>query len=113
VKGSSSVDFLHHHRIGHRAFANPQAGLESLQAGGIDAFVYDRPLLSWTVRQNFPRLQVLRVTFEPQNYAIALPPHSALRIPINVALLDNVASDWWQDALYRYFGAASSSEEKE
>ena len=108
VSGSSSVDFLEQQRITHRGFADPTAALNAVQAGSIDAFVYDRPLLSWIMRGNFPRLQVLGVTFDPQNYAIALPLNSELRVPIDVALLESVTSEWWQQVLYRYAGQASA-----
>lgn len=108
VSGSSSAEFLDHQRISHRSFADPTTALNAVKAGSIDAFVYDRPLLSWIVRGNFPTLQVLKVTFDPQNYAIALPLNSELRLPLDVALLETVGSEWWQRVLYRYLGQSSA-----
>lgn len=70
MEGSSSVDFLSHQRASYRIFGDAHSGLKAVQSGRIDAFVYNRPLLAWMVRQHFSGLQVLRVTFEPQNYAI-------------------------------------------
>ena len=105
VDGSSTVDFLNRERVGYRVFPDPRAGLRALQAGRIDAFVYDRPLLTWIVRQDFSALQMLAITFDRQGYAIALPPGSTLRKTLDVALLDSVHSEWWQDTLYRYLGA--------
>jgi hypothetical protein len=55
----------------------------------------------------FPALQVLSVTFDPQNYAIALPPNSAVRVPLDIALLETVTGEWWQRVLYRYLGQVS------
>ena len=104
VNGTSSADFLDQQRITHRGFADPTTALNAVQAGSIDAFVYDRPLLSWIVRGSFPSLQVLSVTFDPQTYAIALPVNSELRLRLDVALLEAVTSDWWQQVLYRYLG---------
>jgi polar amino acid transport system substrate-binding protein len=75
-----------------------------VEAGTLDAFVYDRPLLSWIVQRNFSHLQVLPLTFDQQNYAIALPRSSTLRVPLDVALLENVDSEWWDEVLYRYLG---------
>lgn len=106
VNGTSSADFLDQQRIAHRGFADPTTALNAVQAGRIDAFVYDRPLLSWMVREGFPSLQVLSVTFDPQTYAIALPVNSELRLRLDVALLEAVTSDWWQQVLYRYLGQA-------
>jgi ABC-type amino acid transport substrate-binding protein len=106
VNGTSSTNFLEQQRIAHRGFVDPRAALMAVQAGRIDAFVYDRPLLSWVVPRDFPSLQVLNVTFEPQQYAIALPLNSALRVPLDVALLEAIISPWWQEVLYRYLGQA-------
>jgi polar amino acid transport system substrate-binding protein len=47
---------------------------------------------------------VLDATFDPQAYAIALPQGSELRMPINLALLDAIQSDWWQETLSAYLG---------
>jgi hypothetical protein len=58
------------------------------------------------VRESFPSLRVLSVTLDTQNYAIALPVNSELRVPLDVRLLEAVTSDWWQQVLYRYLGQA-------
>jgi polar amino acid transport system substrate-binding protein len=84
VGGSSSVDFLDTHRVDHQVFVDPSAGLKALQTGQIEAFIYDRPLLTWIVQQHFSGLQILSVTFGHQNYAIALPPNSDLRVPLDM-----------------------------
>jgi hypothetical protein len=60
------------------------------------------------VRGSFPSLKVLSVTFDPQNYAIALPVSSELRVPLDIALLEAVTSDWWRQVLYRYLGQADA-----
>ena len=110
VSGTSSADFLDHQRIAHRMFGSVAAGLEAVDAGEIDALVYDRPLLSWAVRGKFPTLQVLSVTFARQNYAFALAPDNALRIPLDVALLESVSSEWWPELVYRYLEDSASVE---
>src|SRR5262245_3972433 len=53
VAGSATVDYLRRERISFRGFADAQEGLRTLDAGGIDAFVYDKPLLTWLVLQDF------------------------------------------------------------
>jgi polar amino acid transport system substrate-binding protein len=105
VAGSATVDYLRRERIAHRGFADAQEGLKSLQAGDIDAFVYDKPLLTWIVRQNFSTsARILDGTFDPQNYAVALPLDSPLRRTLNLALLDVIESEWWQQTLFQYLG---------
>ena len=103
--GSTSADYLDHQLIPHHGFSGPQDGLKALQAGTIDAFVYDKPLLTWLILQDFSStLHVLDVTFDRQNYAIALPEGSPLGRILNRALLEETESDWWQQTLFKYLG---------
>jgi ABC-type amino acid transport substrate-binding protein len=106
VAGSSTEEALARIRAGFTPFANANEGLAALRGRRIDAFVYDRPLLAWIVNQNFrASVQLLDVTFDPQNYAFALPQGSPLRKPLNVAILHAVQSRWWDDTLFRYVGS--------
>jgi len=103
--GSAPADYLDHQRISYRGFGGPQEGLKALQAGAIDAFVYDRPLLTWLVLRDFSStLRMLDITFDNQNYAIALPKGSPVRDVINSPLLEETESDWWQQTLFQYLG---------
>lgn len=108
VAGSSSRDFLDDERIANRSFDDPQSALRAVQENKMDAVVYDRPLLTWIVRRNFSGLRVLAVTFDPQNYAIALPRDSHLRAPLDVALLESIKSEWWNKLLYQYLGTSGA-----
>jgi polar amino acid transport system substrate-binding protein len=106
VANSSSADYLNAMRVDHRDFADVQHGLDALRAGTIDAFVYDKPLLSWTIRKNYTAsLQVLDATFDEQGYAVALLSGSSLREPLNIALLRAIESDWWRQAVFQYLGS--------
>jgi ABC-type amino acid transport substrate-binding protein len=103
VAGTATVDYLEREKISYRGFVDAQDGLTVLQSGEIDAFVYDKPLLTWIVLQDFSgSVRVLDVTFDSQNYAIALPVNSSWRQPLNLALLDATESDWWQQTLFQY-----------
>lgn len=105
IARTETTEYLDHEHIAYKFFADAEAGLSALQKGQIDALVYDRPLLLWLVRQRFSgSLRVLDTTFDPQAYAIALPPGSKLRMPVNLALLDAIQSGWWQETLSAYLG---------
>ena len=109
VRGTSTEDALLRMRIKYRTVVSPKDGFEALQDGTIDALAYDRPILAWMIRQDASSsIELADVTFEPQSYAIALPNDSALRKPINVALLEAEASDGWKDILYRYLGQTAN-----
>lgn len=109
VRGSSTQDSLRNLKITYQDFDTPAAGLEALRANKLDAFVYDKPLLAWLVQQQFSSsIAMLDTTFEPQNYAMAIPNGSSLRAPLNIAILDATQSDWWPDTIFRYLGTRSN-----
>jgi ABC-type amino acid transport substrate-binding protein len=103
ARGDATVGYLDRERVSYRDFPNPQDGLRALQEGRIEAFVYDRPLLSWIVMQQFPEtLRVLDFTIDSLNYAIAVPKGSRLLDKLNNAVLEETESDWWQQTLFQY-----------
>ena len=83
-----------------------QGGLEALRAHELEAFVYDKPLLAWAIQQGFSStIELVDTTFEPQEYAFAIPSNSPLRKPLDVAILDAIHSTWWEQTTYRYLGS--------
>ena len=106
VKGSSTEEALARIRVSFTPYTNARDGLQALRSRQIDAFVYDRPLMAWIANQDFrSSVQLIDATFDPQNYAFALPAGSPLRKPLNVAILQAVQSRWWDDTLFRYIGS--------
>ena len=105
LTGSTTGEYLDRLRISYRSFPNPEAGLNALQAHSIDAFVYDKPLLTWLILKDYSStLLVLDITFNNQNYAIAMPKGSALGRVLDVPLLQQIESEWWEQTLYHYLG---------
>jgi polar amino acid transport system substrate-binding protein len=106
VAGTSTEDTLAHMHIAYRRFVTLPAGLDALRKHQLDAFVYDKPLLGWAIRQGFSSsIELVDATFEPQQYAFALPRNSPLRMPLDVAILDGTHSDWWEQTLFSYLGS--------
>lgn len=105
VANSTSARRLQRKGVAFRAFDDLGAAMQALADGELDAVVYDRPLLRYRVRTEFPeRLQVLGITFEPQDYAIGLPSGSALREPINRHLLTHNRGAEWEALVTRHLG---------
>jgi ABC-type amino acid transport substrate-binding protein len=105
VPGSTSARYLEARGLGFARFDGPRAALHAVAEGTCDAVVYDAPILRYLVAQELSAdLDVLAVTFEPQEYAIALPRGSALREPLNVAILEVTRALSWEDTLRGYFG---------
>lgn len=105
VAGSTSADYLRRRRIAFQTLPTAEAMLRSLAKGEADAAVYDEALLKYLAITEFAEnIRVLPVSFNTQEYAIALSPESPLRKPLNEALLRFRASDGWDDLTYRYLG---------
>lgn len=105
VAGTSTEETLSRLRISYRRFPTPQDGLKALRAHSLDAFIYDKPLLAWIVQQSFgSSIELIDTTFDQQEYAFAVPTDSPLERTINVAILNAVHSDWWEQTTARYLG---------
>jgi polar amino acid transport system substrate-binding protein len=105
IRETTSEQYLQKQRINYQIYANPLLGLQALDAGQIDAFVYDAPILRYLASTEMKgKVKVLASTFERQDYAFALPEGTLLREPINQALLKIIAEPQWQELLYRYLG---------
>jgi ABC-type amino acid transport substrate-binding protein len=104
VQDTATADALSRMRVKYKTVPSPEAGFTALGKGTIDAFAYDRPILAWMIRKGGLAADLSDVTFEPQNYAIALHADGALRKQLNIALLETEESDWWKDVLFRYLG---------
>jgi hypothetical protein len=105
VIDTSAVDYLRAERIRFRALPNAEAGLKAVKDGSLDAFVYDKPLMSWLVQARYAdSLRVLDAVFDQQNYAIALPLGSPLRAPIDRMMLHILGTQWWRDMTSGYLG---------
>ena len=106
IPSTNAFDFLRAEHIDARSYPSVAAGLDALKAGKLDAFVYDRPILQWTVHKGYiDDVQVLDKLFVRDNYAIALPKGSPLRTDIDVAMEEEMRDAWWQDLLVRYLGS--------
>ena len=80
--------------------------MRAVKDGYADAFVSDKPLMSWLVRGHYAdSLQVLDAVFDEQNYAIALSVGSPLRVPLERSMLRILATQWWRDMTSGYLGA--------
>ncbi|MGH9379251.1 MAG: transporter substrate-binding domain-containing protein [Thermoanaerobaculia bacterium] len=110
LEGSTSEAWLRENRIPFRHFDSPAAALEAVARGSMDAMFYDKPLLEYRVAQTMGgRVELLREDFGQQDYAIALPEGSALREPINRALLSGGIQAAWRDILFRYLKEAPAA----
>lgn len=107
VAGSTSAAYLDRRHIPYRAVPTPLDGLKAVEAGQVDAMVYDQPILQYHAKTDLAgRVTVLPVTFDRQDYGLALPDEATLREPLNRALLAELGKDTWRELLNRYLGGS-------
>lgn len=103
VNGSSSTGWLDDRGLLYRGYDRVEQAVKDLADEQIDAVVYDAPILQHSVRPQ-PDLVVLPHVLRREQYAIALPPGSALRSPIDEKLLQVLESEDWGRLLTEYLG---------
>ena len=105
VRGSTSDAYLTSQRITFDRLDSAIEGLKAVEAGKLDAMVYDAPVLRYLISNDLNgTLRVLPQTFERQYYAIGLPQGSELRERINRVLVQRISQPEWQGILQKYLG---------
>lgn len=105
VAASTSIEYLNQRRIPYIEFESATEALETLDSRRADAVVYDEALLKYLKNESFREVaEVLPMSFNRQEYAIALQPESEFRKPINGEVLKYRASDDWEDLVFRFLG---------
>ena len=103
IPGSEGFDFLTKKGVAVIPFEGIREGLLAVDNNNIDAFVMDENILKYLVKSEFPgRVQVIGGTFDEYFVSIALQQKSALREPINMALLKLMKTESWNEILNRY-----------
>jgi polar amino acid transport system substrate-binding protein len=105
---SESLEFLTEHEIAVAPMASSRAGLVAVIDNELDAFVFDRAVLAYLARTEFPdRIKTIHGVFNPYYLGVALAPGSALQEPINRALLRITHLESWSRWTARYLGAGN------
>ncbi|MCG6901363.1 MAG: transporter substrate-binding domain-containing protein [Rhodobacter sp.] len=103
--GSTAADFLAARDIAFRDFGSFAELLNAFEEGGLDAVVFDGPILAFYVaNKSIGDARLIDRIFRPENYGIALPQGSPLREPINRALLELNESGGYRDLADKWFG---------
>ena len=106
IERSAAAEYLERQGISSRLFETVDEAYEELHEGEIDAIVYDAPVLQhYATREGKGRVRLAGLTFQEQNYGIALPQDSPYREAINVALLELIESGQYRELYDRWFGA--------
>ncbi|CAN5662442.1 transporter substrate-binding domain-containing protein [soil metagenome] len=101
VEPSQGAAYLKQRHLAYRGYPDPAAAIAALAKGELDAVVYEAPILQYQIKQQ-PTLRVLEGTFANHGYAFALRLASPYRKAIDLALLQIVEGDDWQQVLATY-----------
>ena len=94
------------HNIKYTTYRTEKDLLDALVARKFDAAVYASVDLSYWAKTTFAnKVVVLRFSLRHDFAALALPPGSALRKPINEAILHVMESKRWQTIVSKYVTA--------
>ncbi|MFG0330804.1 MAG: transporter substrate-binding domain-containing protein [Phycisphaerales bacterium] len=105
VRDSTSEAYLRSRGVARDRYDDPQAALEALREGTIDAVVHDRPVLQYLAQEKFSgELRVIPGSFQRQDYGFALPQQSEWREPLNQAILEQLVTPEWTRVVERYLG---------
>lgn len=100
---STSADYLRERQFRFREVETLEDAMELLRQGRVAAVVHDAPILQYLTQQD-PDLGVLPQVFQRQDYGIAMGMGNELRQELNVALLEEIQSPWWEERIRFYLG---------
>jgi ABC-type amino acid transport substrate-binding protein len=108
LAGSESQDFLTERGIAVLPIQGLQEGLQAIADNELDAFIFDRAVLSYLARTKFSaHVLILPDNFDPYYVGVAMQSGSKLREPIDRALLQIMATDSWSRLITSYVGTGS------
>ena len=105
VAHSSGAEYLDERHLRYAPFDDLAAALTALGRGEVDAVVNSVGALQYLVSTRFKNtIRPPQGVLEPAYMAIALPPGSPLKKPIDEALVGITASQEWRQVEDGYFG---------
>jgi polar amino acid transport system substrate-binding protein len=103
---SASADYLSKHGILYVGADTMDQVYGLLEQGEVQAVVFDAPVLQYyAANQGKGKVKVVGPVFNTSFYAIALPQGSALRKPVNEALLGLMQDGTYQQIYEKWFGS--------
>ncbi len=106
VAYSTADKFLRKANAKVSTFDGVDNAINALEAGKVDAVVYDAPVLQYyALNDGKDKVQVVGETFRSENYGIVVKQGDELRKKINEQLLNLIESGVYKDLNNKWFGA--------
>ena len=108
IEGSTSAQLLMRRDVRFETFANLDELYEAFETGGIEAVVFDAPILAYYVLKSEGRAALVGSSFSRENYGIALPSGSPYQEQMNQALLNLREDGTYQSLIRKWFGQSNN-----
>ena len=105
VANTGSEYYLMSHKIKVReSYENALEGLRALRNEEIDLFVYDQPVIHYTIQGHGlgSEIKILPMKFNTQYFSFIMPKGSKYYTGINPELVDVINTETWEQILKRY-----------
>jgi len=103
VSDTESAEYLQQERIQFQSFSAPLDGLQAVQDGDIDIFVYSAAPLRYLNRESFKgTLNIQATDIQARRYAFALPEEDELHDVLNQKILEKTDESAWRALVKRY-----------
>ncbi|MBB6461052.1 transporter substrate-binding domain-containing protein [Flammeovirga kamogawensis] len=101
---SGAESYLLKHQINPSTFSNPEDGLLALESGKIIAFVHDKPIMRYIIKERSGEdlFEISQANFKQNYYSLFMPRNSKLYKKINSEIVDNIDKDSWHRLLKKY-----------
>ncbi|NLR90530.1 MULTISPECIES: transporter substrate-binding domain-containing protein [Flammeovirga] len=101
---SGAESYLLKHQINPVSYVKPEEGLEALESGEIMAFLHDKPIMRYLIKENGneDRFEVLQSNFKQNYYSFFMPRNSRMYKKVNTEIVDNIDKDSWHRLLQKY-----------
>ncbi|MDT0645509.1 transporter substrate-binding domain-containing protein [Zunongwangia sp. F260] len=103
VKGSFAADYMKQERIPFQEVKEISVALKKLKNMDAEAVLNSVPVMRYTINNDSDlSLKVQAVNIDPHYYAFGIAQGDSLREPLNLAVLQVINSNFWQQELDRY-----------
>jgi polar amino acid transport system substrate-binding protein len=96
IRGSGTAEYLEIYGLPNRYFEDVNAGLEAVQQGKVDVFLFDRPILQFYLeRGDYQDLVLDHRNLKTDYYSFTYPKGSPLREALDPKIVRALKSDSW------------------
>lgn len=103
IEGSNAANILKRQEVSFQAFNSPKSGLEAVDSGELDAFVYDEALMRYLNRNELNnRLAISASNLQTSHRVFAVAQGAAMLEPINAQVIAAQTEEDWPSLLERF-----------